>query len=153
MSLESVLLAIGPRDDGHIESLTRTAADIAGPAGATVELFWALTDDEYETALDDLDAETDGERLSPSQLARRHRLIRRAIDHLDAEGVDHEIHGVVGDPAGAIVDAAASLPSDLVVVGGAGRSPAGKAMFGSTPQEVLLKSSCPVVYVRRADGR
>lgn len=152
MSLESVLLAIGPRDEGHVESLTRTAADIAGPARATVDLFWALTEDQYETALDDLDAETDGERLSPSQLARRHRLIRRAIEHLDAEQVDHEIHGAVGDPAGAIIDAAVSLQADLVVVGGAGRSPAGKAMFGSTPQEVLLNASCPVVYVRRADG-
>lgn len=152
MSLERVLVAIGPRDEGHVELLTRTAADIAGPAGATVELFWALTDDQYESALDDLDAETDGERLSPSQLATRHRLIRQAIDHLEAENVDHEIHGAVGDPAGAIVDAAASLTADLVVVGGAGRSPAGKAMFGSTPQEVLLKASCPVVYIRRTDA-
>ena len=41
MCLERVLLAMGPRDEGHIESLTRTTADLVGPTGNPVTLFWA----------------------------------------------------------------------------------------------------------------
>jgi len=89
--------------------------------------------------------------MSPTQLARRHRLIKRAIKQLDSADITHEIHGAVGDPADAIFDAAEALPAEMIVVGGRGRSPVGQAMFGSTPQAVLLNATCPVVYVRRSN--
>jgi nucleotide-binding universal stress UspA family protein len=38
---------------------------------------------------------------------------------------------------------------DLLVVGGRGRSPTGKAVFGSTVETVLRRAPCPVTYVRR----
>ncbi|PSP66736.1 universal stress protein, partial [Halobacteriales archaeon QH_6_68_27] len=46
------------------------------------------------------------------------------------------------------VGLAAETDADLVVVGGRKRSPAGKAVFGSTAQEVMLESPCPVTFVR-----
>ena len=42
------------------------------------------------------------------------------------------------------------VDADMIVLGGRGRSPAGKALFGSTTQEVLLGSPCPVTFVRAA---
>lgn len=149
MSLEKVMVAIGPRDEGHVETLSRTAAEIAGPAGATVVLFFALSADEYETALADLDVDAD-DRLSPSEIARRHRLLKRAVELLEADGIEYIVHGAVGDPPSTIIEETESVSADLLVIGGRGRSPAGKAMFGSTPQEVLLNATCPVVYVRRS---
>jgi Universal stress protein family. len=45
------------------------------------------------------------------------------------------------------VEMADRLGVDRVVVGGERRSPAGKAVFGSDAQTILLDSTCPVVYV------
>jgi nucleotide-binding universal stress UspA family protein len=47
-----------------------------------------------------------------------------------------------------VVALAEELDADLVIVGGRTRSPAGKAVFGSTAQEILLESPCPVTFVR-----
>lgn len=149
MALERMMLAVGPSDEGHIERMAETVVDIAGPAEATVILFYALTDEEYETVLEDFDLDPSGDRLSPTDLATRHRLVGQATDRLDAAGVEYEIRGAVGEPGTAIVDEASSLPADLLLIGGRRRSPTGKAVFGSVPQDVLMSAPCPVVYVRR----
>jgi nucleotide-binding universal stress UspA family protein len=44
------------------------------------------------------------------------------------------------------------VDADMIVLGGRGRSPARKALFGSTTQEVLLGSPCPVTFVRAASS-
>ena len=149
MTLEQVLLAIGPGDEGHVDALVDTVVDIAGPTGATVVLFYALSDEGYQTVLENLGVDPTSDQLSPTDLAARNRLIDRAIDRLTAADIDHDIRGAVGEPETAIVDEAADLPADLLVIGGRKRSPAGKAVFGSVPQAVLLSAPCPVVYVRR----
>jgi nucleotide-binding universal stress UspA family protein len=149
MAIERVLVAIGPRDEGHIDEMLQTVTDVAGPAGATAVLFYALTDDEFEEVLADLDLDPTGDRLSPTDLARRHLLIERAIERLDAAGIDHEVRGAVGDPQEAIGEEAEATQADLLVIGGQRRSPAGKAVFGSLTQDVLLTAPCPVVFVRR----
>lgn len=148
MTLANVLVAVGPRDEAHLETMLDAVIDIAGPAGATAVLFYALTDEEHDEVLEELDLDPAGDRLSPTDLASRHLLIERAIGRLERAGVDHEVRGAVGEPSSAITEEAAELPADLVVVGGSRRSPAGKAVFGSVPQDVLLSAPCPVVYVR-----
>jgi nucleotide-binding universal stress UspA family protein len=81
-------------------------------------------------------------------VARRHGTIRSISQSFDREGIDYEIRGSVGIHAGEIVRLAADTYSDLVIVSGRGRSPTGKAMFGSTAQEVILSAPCPVTLVR-----
>ncbi|WP_224447332.1 universal stress protein [Haloprofundus salilacus] len=71
--------------------------------------------------------------------------VRRASDFLDEHGIDYEVLESSGDPAESILDAADELNADLVVVGGRKRSPAGKAIFGSVTQSVILSSSRPVM--------
>lgn len=53
--------------------------------------------------------------------------------------------GLVGDPADRIVDYAAKQDARYIVVTGRRRSPAGKMIFGSVAQEMLLNADCPVV--------
>ncbi|RQH02588.1 universal stress protein [Natrarchaeobius oligotrophus] len=59
--------------------------------------------------------------------------------------VEWEAVGLVGDPADRVVDYADEHDARYVVVAGRKRSPAGKMIFGSVAQTVLLTADCPVV--------
>lgn len=149
MALETVLLAVGPSDaeEGRWERLAEEAVDIAGPAGATVTLAHVFTDEEYDSALDKLEFDTTDE-VSVDDVAKRHTTVRNIGAALDEAGVDYDVRGSKGEHGEAIVALAKETGSDLVLVGGRKRSPAGKAVFGSTAQEVMLESPCPVTFVR-----
>jgi len=71
--------------------------------------------------------------------------VRRATEHLEAAGVDHEVLEGSGDPADSILATAEREDVDAVAIGGRSRSPAGKALFGSTAQSVILSADRPVV--------
>jgi nucleotide-binding universal stress UspA family protein len=53
--------------------------------------------------------------------------------------------GLVGDTAARIVEYADNQVARYIVVGPRRKSPTGKALFGSTSQQVLLSATCPVV--------
>jgi nucleotide-binding universal stress UspA family protein len=53
----------------------------------------------------------------------------------------------VGNPAARILEHAASLPADLVVLGTHGRSGFERLMLGSVTEKVLRKAGCPVLTV------
>jgi nucleotide-binding universal stress UspA family protein len=150
MSLETVLLAVGERDRDRIERLAGTAADIAGPAGATVALAHAFSREAYEEVRENLDVD-DYSETTPDDIAARYTTIRDLSDAMEAAGVEYTEHGRVsdGDSVGeCIVALANDADADLVIVSGRKRSPAGKAVFGSTAQEVMLNAPCPVTFVR-----
>lgn len=147
MALETVLLAVGPGDRDRAEKLARTASDIAGPAGANVVLAHVFTDEEYQHTLENLRV-GDADSTTPDEVARRHATIRTIGDTLESSDVDFEVRGALGEHGESIVDLAESTAADLVIVGGRKRSPTGKAVFGSTAQEVMLSAPCPVTFVR-----
>lgn len=62
--------------------------------------------------------------------------------------VDIENIVVFGRPYREILRAAAAKPADLIVMGAQGRGGVGLALFGSTTQEVVRGSTCPVLTVR-----
>lgn len=61
--------------------------------------------------------------------------------------VPFETVGLVGDPAPSLVNYASEQNARYMVIAVRKRSPAGKAIFGSVSQSVLLNASCPVVSV------
>lgn len=144
-----MLLAVGETDGDRIDRLARTAIDIAGPAGATVALSHVFGSDEYEQARRNLNLARDGE-ATPDDVARRYVTVRELGDAMDAAGVAYTSHGRLaeGSRGERVVELAEDLGADLVVVGGRKRSPSGKAVFGSTAQEILLTAPCPVTFVR-----
>ena len=148
MTLETVLLAVGPKDADRIDRLAETAIEVAEPAGATVVLGHVFTDEEYEEVLDRLGFDPDSEESTPDHVAERHATIRELVGGLDAVDVDYEIRGSVGEHARSIVNMATRAGADRVIVSGRSRRPSGKAVFGSTAQEVLLTAPCPVTFVR-----
>lgn len=147
MALDTVLLAIGPNDDERGDALARTVSDIAGPAGARVVLLHVFTDEEYENAVSRLDFQ-DPDDDEPDAVARRISSVRSIRETLQDASIEVSVRGRVGEHGDSIVALAESEDADLVVVGGRRRSPAGKAVFGSTAQQVLLEAPCPVTFVR-----
>lgn len=146
--LDTVLLAVGPGDADRSDQLAEAVLEVAKPAGATVVLAHVFTSDEYDQVLDRLDFDRNVDEIDSDAVASRHSTIHDMQDVLDEHDVDYEIRGAVGEHGPSIVDLAASTGADRVVVGGRRRSPTGKAVFGSTAQEVLLSAPCPVTFVR-----
>lgn len=71
--------------------------------------------------------------------------VRRARERLESEGFDVTVDEASGDPAEALLELAAAGDADLLVLAGRKRSPAGKALFGSVTQEVILTTDRPVL--------
>ena len=71
--------------------------------------------------------------------------VRRTVERLEDAGVEAGVRESSGDPADTILDAADDVDADLVCIGGRKRTPAGKALFGSVTQSVILNSERPVV--------
>lgn len=60
---------------------------------------------------------------------------------------DTKTVGTMGEPKNEILRYATENDARYIVLGPRKRSPAGKAIFGSVSQSVLLNSTCPVVIV------
>lgn len=149
MALERILLSVGPDDWDHLDGLVDSTADVAESTGATVYVLYVFPRNDYEELRERMGAERTSGGLSPDDVATRHESVRIPVGRLDELGIDFEIRGVGGgDPSAQVVRKADELDAD-VVVGGAKRSPAGKAVFGDHAQQVLLDAPCPVLYVKR----
>lgn len=147
MALETVLLALGPNDHDRADQMAQTVVDVAAPAGAHVVLAHVFTDEEFRDAASRLDFPNPSD-ASPDEVASRLATVRDVGDRLREAGLEYEITSRIGDHGDGIVDLATDVDADLVVVGGRRRSPAGKAVFGSTAQQVMLDSPAPVTFVR-----
>jgi nucleotide-binding universal stress UspA family protein len=148
-TIESVLLAIGPNDRSHVDTLLDVVESVAGPTGATVYLVHVFTHEEYNELMGQMDADPTTEDIEPDELAARQNDVRTPVSRLEELRIDHEIRGVVGYPNKEIVKTANELGVDMLFIGGQHRSPSGKAIFGDSAQQILLNAACPVTYVQR----
>jgi nucleotide-binding universal stress UspA family protein len=71
---------------------------------------------------------------------------REARDLLEEAGFEVSLDETSGDPATRIVEYAEGADADLICVAGRKRSPAGKAVFGSVSQSVMLDTERPVLF-------
>ncbi|MFW6321611.1 MAG: universal stress protein [Halohasta sp.] len=150
MSLEKVLVAVETDENDDIDDLAETVVDIAGPAGATVVLADVFSTEAYENARDRLKFDPNAE-VTPSVVAERKVRSRAVAEMLADAGIEYTVEGRLkngGSEGDRLADLAEEIDADLVIIGGRGRTPAGKAVFGSTVQRVLLSAPCPVTFVR-----
>lgn len=147
MVLETALVAVGSAETDRLELLESAVRDIAGPAGATVVLGHAFTESELAETAADLGFEARA-GADPDRVTRRLSSVRELGNALSDAGIEVAYRGQVGEHGPAIVELADEVDADLLFVGGRKRSPTGKAVFGSTAQEVMLNAPCPVTFVR-----
>ncbi|MFB6072550.1 MAG: universal stress protein [Halobacterium sp.] len=91
------------------------------------------------------DTEELPEELKQFKSADRIQSVRRAREHLEDAGVDVLLRDDSGDTTDDILEDAEEYDVDAIVLGGRKRSPAGKAIFGSVTQSVILNTDRPVV--------
>jgi len=79
-----------------------------------------------------------------------HKLEREVHDHLNSGDIPYETHLVIsGQQFGEnLVQFAEQNKIDEIVIGVKRRSKAGKLLFGSTAQHVILNAPCPVVSIK-----
>jgi nucleotide-binding universal stress UspA family protein len=73
--------------------------------------------------------------------------VRHAAAVLDEHDIDYEYGETSGDPTTEILAAADDRDVDLLCLSGRRRTPAGKAIFGSVTQSVILEADRPVITV------
>ena len=77
--------------------------------------------------------------------------VKRTMGVLDDADVEYTIQEDSGEVAADILADAEELDVDEVVLGGRKRSPAGKILFGSVTQEVLLNTDRPVTVTTASE--
>ncbi|MFB6112721.1 MAG: universal stress protein [Halodesulfurarchaeum sp.] len=150
MAIDTLLLAVGPGDQDRIEQLAETVVEVAVPTDASVDLVHVFDPDDFDDIRERLaDSGESGTDLDADQVARRYSTVRELERRIESDDVPVSIHGFSGEDASDhVVELAERGDADRVVVGGRKRSPSGKVIFGSTAQEILLSSPCPVTFVR-----
>lgn len=93
---------------------------------------------------------------TPSEMKRfdsptRVEAVKRTMSVLDDADVEYTIQEDSGEVAADIMADAEGLDVDDIVLGGRKRSPAGKILFGSVTQEVLLNTDRPVTVTTASD--
>lgn len=85
------------------------------------------------------------DEMKPFKSATRVESVRRAQEYLEDHDVTVEVLDESGDAAEDIIEEANEYDVDAIVMGGRKRSPAGKVIFGSVTQSVILNTDRPVV--------
>ncbi len=124
--MKDILLGI---DEGVERAVTQatTVLDLFDPGAARVHLFHSFVDN------------PEGATIT------RVQAVKRARELLEDAGVDVQLHEASGPAEVTLLETAAEVDADLVCVAGRNRSPAGKVLFGSTSQSVVLDADRPVM--------
>ena len=121
-------------DEEHARACAQEVVDLPGPSSEKrVTLIHSFTDNPSGAS------------------ATQVHSVREAGDLLEEEGIEYDVTEASGDPADAIIEAADAADADLIVIGSRKRSPAGKALFGSVTQAVVLNAGRPVMVTGALD--
>lgn len=123
-------------------SAVAEAAELAEAYGDDVHVVHVLTRAEF-MELERTSVESSGQPVPMDEVRAVAREI--AAEAAESAGVDAEAAGLVGTPADEVLRYAEEHDARYVVLAGRKRSPAGKAIFGSVAQDVLLGADRPVV--------
>jgi len=127
------------------ETVVEHARDVAVRRGADVHVLYVVDDRAFLTMDDDRVPE-----VTDQLRAEGERATSEVAAAFEREDLDVTTELRQGDPADEILAAAADRDADLVVMGSHGADPT-RNLLGSVSQEVVTRSSVPVLTVNVAD--
>lgn len=128
--------------DDNVERSLRQAEYVASLPGDPESVLVVLTH-----ILEGVDEEAPVEMRKPERV----KSVKRARESLEERGYDVAVEAATAPPADGILELAEEQNVDAIVMGGRKRSPAGKVLFGSVTQSVLLNTDRPVVVTGGGD--
>lgn len=145
MNIDTILLAVGSESERRGEDMVRTAIEEAEGTDAEIVLLHVFEENRYPAIAErlNLPAATD-----PDLIAARVASVQRIENRLEGADLSVTVRGAVGERGQSILETADAVDADRIIVGGRKRTPIGKAVFGSTAQEVMLHAACPTTFVR-----
>lgn len=142
----AILAAVGEKR-GH-EGIIQIGYDLATTYDVPLHVLHVIPKSDAQSHFDSLreirefrDVGFDVEHDRAKEIA--HEMVKVSLEDYDRSLVVPE--GRIGDPGGEIIKRADSLDPKFTIVGGRKRTPAGKALFGSVTQTVILDSTRPVI--------
>lgn len=87
------------------------------------------------------------ERVPQTEIERLQESTRACFQAASAAGIAVDVAVDIGRPAVEILDRAAKLPADLIVIGTHGASGLEHFLLGSVAEKVIRKAACPVLTV------
>ncbi|MFW5918085.1 MAG: universal stress protein [Haloferacaceae archaeon] len=122
-----ILVAVD-RNEERAKACAKAVADLPGdPGEKDVTIVYSFTDNPQGGSVTRLES------------------VRIARDYLEDRDVPVTIDETSGDPQKVLPRVAEDIDADLIVLAGRKRSPAGKALFGSVTQSLILNSDRPVL--------
>lgn len=136
MAMYKVLLAV----DANEERARLAAESVADLPGSPDVIILSVFE---EFNVSDGDGRVDSEELYdedyfPDAVSSAERILEEA-------GIEAEKRREHGEPSEVILKVAEEIDADSIAVSGRKRSPAGKAIFGSVTQSLLLSADRPVI--------
>ena len=91
-----------------------------------------------------------GREFEGSEAIESEEQLEDIRNELREAGIEHEVRQLVRglDPADDLVNVAAEVNAEFIVIGLRRRTPVGKLILGSNAQRVLLDAPCPVLAVK-----
>jgi nucleotide-binding universal stress UspA family protein len=144
MSSVTVLVAVAGDDESRVEKYVETIETLGGENELAVNILHVYSEDDTERIEEMYDIDS-REKHQLGNAAKHNTAVHTLIEELHERDIDFTTYGAIGDAGTEVVEMARELDVDFVLIGGRKRSPTGKALFGSTAQDILLNASMPVI--------
>jgi len=143
----AILAAIG--EERRSNQVVEVARDLAQAHDERLDVLHVVPSEEFEAhreAIADLPGFEDHSFTQEEASAAR---FAEEVTRETLGGATVDVSGVgrVGDPVEQTISVVEETDPRYLVIGGRRRSPAGKAVFGSKTQDILLRSPVPVMTV------